>query len=155
MLWLKLLIIMTLTAIAFEDFRFRRVRLIFYLMLFVFVSVYRIRTEALESIFLFLCLNLTYLALLLFVCACYVNLKTGSFKGLGGYIGVGDILFLIALAGWFELIQYILFNVISFVVALVTHTVFKRFSFYHDWATIPLAGIQAVCFFVVLAFNIR
>ena len=146
---------MTLAAIAYEDFRLRRVRLIFYLMLFVFVFVYRIQTDALDSILLFLCLNLTYLSLLLFVCACYVYLKTGSFRGLGSYIGAGDILFLIALTGWFELIQYILFNVISFIVALVTHTVFKRFSFYNDLATIPLAGIQSVCFLVVVVFNIR
>jgi hypothetical protein len=85
--------------------------------------------------------------MLIFILLFYLMIRFRS-KGLRlwDYLGVGDLLFFLVVAIAFSPVNFILFNVLSFVIALVgSLTIGGRKQ------TIPLAGWQAMVLLFVFA----
>jgi len=149
MLWLKLLIIILLSCIAFEDFKYRMVKLIFYLVLSVALLILRLDIISFIGLLTVFGMNLAYLLFLLSVSLLTMYVRHRKVSSPFTYIGAGDLLLLFAFCIWFDTLNFILFNTISLVVALTSHFVLSRYAFYQRHTTIPLAGIQSLCFIVV------
>lgn len=68
------------------------------------------------------------------------------------YIGIGDLLFLIAIAPFFDPMQFVFFEVFSLIAILIASLgygfVKKSWSF-----KIPLAGMQAICFILYTLYT--
>lgn len=150
-MWLKWLTILILLGICYEDFRYRLVRLWLYLLLLLVTLIQR-SEEFSAQFFVFVGINLMYIALMLAVLSLYLYFKHGRFRNLVLFMGVGDILLLFILAFWFETVEFVIFNTISFTIALVVNVVLVRFPAYAHHKTVPLAGVQSLCLGVVLMF---
>jgi len=148
-MWLSLLLpvltAVVLILIIYEDFRYRLVKLVYYLLLLALLIFQQWQSVGGEMVMVQGLLNLLYVALLFTLAALYFYIKTRRFE-LFQHIGLGDILFLVALACWFDPIGFVWFNTASLVISLGLHLLFKRIKGYLHPDTVPLAGMQAVCF---------
>ncbi|KIO75756.1 hypothetical protein TH53_18725 [Pedobacter lusitanus] len=150
MLVLSGVILIVLGIIAYQDFRYREVYWICFPLLAILFSIYKITTVGLSAlltdiIFTGGFLLLQFLILWLYFCIKYrktVNLTNG-------YLGWGDILFLLAICFYLSPVNYIVFYVVSLVVSIV-YALFTRLLSEKEELTIPLAGIQALIFALIL-----
>ncbi len=82
--------------------------------------------------------NISVIAMMLVAIAIYIKIKGCAFKNiLDQYIGLGDILFFVAIASLMTLREYVWLQIISFIVALIWW-VFNRQK------TIPLVGVISI-----------
>jgi hypothetical protein len=144
-MWLSLLIMLTLLLIIYEDFRYRAVKVIYYVLLLGALAFQQWYEVGPEMLVIQAFLNVLYIALLLIFAALYFYIKNRRFE-LFQYIGPGDLLFLGALACWFDPVGFVWFNTASLIVSLLLHMLFKRLKQYPHPDTVPLAGMQALCF---------
>ena len=152
-MWLKILTMLVLLGITYEDVRYRLVRFVLYLILVTLVLIQRFQYVSLNEFLDYSGINLIYIVLLLAAISIYLYVKYGRFQNLMLFFGVGDILLWIILACWFDTVEFIIFNSISLIVALLLHVVLTKFSFYKAQKTVPLAGFQSLCFLVVFIFT--
>ncbi|SKC59247.1 hypothetical protein SAMN05660236_1864 [Ohtaekwangia koreensis] len=150
MLWFKFLVAGLLLSIAYEDFKNRMVRLVFYLLLVASLIILRFDNISLIGLLIDFGMNLAYLSLLLFMSLTVLYLRYKKITNPLLYIGVGDILLLLIFCIWFDTINFVVFNTVSLIVALIAHSLLKQFEFYNKHKTIPLAGIQSLCFLSLL-----
>jgi hypothetical protein len=149
MFWLRLLVTLLLICIAYEDFKHRMVKLIYYLLLIVALLFIRFETIQSEDFFIHFGMNLAYLLLLLSTSLLTLYLFRRKVSNPLIYIGLGDLILLFTFCLWFDLLNFLIFNTISLILALLIHVVLSRYPFYSKHGTIPLAGIQCLCFFLV------
>jgi hypothetical protein len=155
-------IMMVLAWMVYQDFRFRGIYWWLFpllLMLFVFDAVLRLSfigtVMAAGS-------NVLFLAVQMLLLSGYVSLRkkrlTNIFKG---YLGLGDLLFLLCLSFCFSFLNYILFYLLSLMLVIVLTLVFNGHSG-GGQKKIPLAGYQALFFillmgagFLIKGFDLR
>jgi hypothetical protein len=146
---LRLLTIVVLLIIVYDDLRYRSVRLFLFPALALLLAYGKIMSSLLSQVALYAVVNMFYVSMTLAVC--YVYLIVRRKGSLFAWIGMGDVLLLICLSMWFDPIQFIFFNTISITAALLIHLVlinyFKSLKIDH---TIPLAGYQSLFFVFVL-----
>jgi hypothetical protein len=148
---LKVVTIVVLFGIIYEDFRYRLVKVFLYVLLFAFLLTQRLG-ELPTKDFLFLAgINLCYLLLLLSVCLLVVYLRHKTWKFIDHFLGLGDVLYLVSIAIWFEPVTFVFFNTASFALALLLHFILRNFSFYRV-ESVPLAGMQSLFFIPVFIF---
>lgn len=95
--------------------------------------------------------NVVFLTLQFAVIWIYFSIKARRPVNItAGLIGWGDILFLVSLAFYLSLLNFIIFYLSSLMVVLLT--VFVR-SFFLSDKKIPLAGLQALIFALFLTCN--
>lgn len=146
---LSVFIVFVLIIISLEDFKYRTVRLLLFPLLLVLL-ITSMKEISLSNVLL----NIAYLLFLTGIGATYLFIKYKTWVLLTNSIGVGDVLFLLVLSCWFSPVDYILFNSISFTVALVLHFILNRVSAsYRVYNSIPLAGVQSICFLIVFIFS--
>lgn len=154
MFLLKLFVALLLICIAYEDFKHRLVKLIYYILFTVVLLILRFEIISLEDFFIFFGMNLAYLLLLLSMSLLTLYLFYRKVTNPLAYIGLGDLILLFTFCLWFETINFVIFNTISLIIALVVHASLSRFNFYNKHKTIPLAGIQSICFFGVFIIDL-
>jgi hypothetical protein len=149
MVWL-LLILLVLLTITYDDFKHRSVRLMLFPVLAALLFFARIRQQPRLQILWDCSMNLVYIFFLSGVC--YLYLKIRYKKVLWShFVGMGDILFILCLAIWFEPVYFIVFNSITFFAAMLFHVVLSRYSeAYKKFETVPLAGYQSFCFSIIV-----
>lgn len=149
-------IIVVLVAIAYEDIRFRLVRIILFPVLATVLILDRIYMISSWVLVINIIVNLLYLCLLLGLAVLYIKLrKRGTKFSFRQSIGLGDLFFLGVLACWFDPVNFIVFITVSFVISLCLHLTLIRYSqYYGAKETIPLAGFQSLCFLVVFVVNL-
>jgi hypothetical protein len=153
MFWLKLIVIFLLLCIAYEDFKDRMVKLVYYILFVFFLLFLRFDTISGSEFLIVFVMNLTYLLLLLSMSLLVLYLRYKKITNPFLYIGVGDLILLFTFCLWFDTLNFVLFNTISLVIALLTHILLNRFHFYSKHTTIPLAGIQSLCFSIVFIMD--
>lgn len=142
---LSFFIVFVLIIISFEDFKYRSVRLFLFPLLLVLL-ITSMNEISLSNVLI----NMAYLLFLTGIATLYLFIKYKSCTLFANSIGAGDILFLLVLSCWFYPVDYILFNSISFIIALVLHFILNKVSSsYRMCNSIPLAGIQSICFLIV------
>jgi hypothetical protein len=136
-----------LALIAYDDLRHRSVRLYYFLLFFAVTIILYWSDLGNLAYLLGFAVNLIYVCILLLVCLAYVKLIHEG-KSLFDFLGAGDILFLMGTAAWFSPEKFVLFNTASFIAALLIHLLRQKFS--TPYASIPLAGYQAICLGMVI-----
>lgn len=149
-------IIAVLVAIAYEDIRFRFVRIMLFPVLATVLILDRIYAMSSGMLVANVIVNLLYLCILLGLTVLYVKLRKREAKfSFRQSIGSGDLFFLSVLACWFDPVNFIIFITVSLAVALCLHLILIRCSqFYRAKETVPLAGFQSLCFLVVFVVNL-
>lgn len=146
----KLLTLLVLFFIIFDDLKSRSVRVVFFPLLAILLYVTRSFEERPVEILYDLAINLLYLSFLCVTCLLYLRIRYGKILFFQ-YLGIGDIFFLLCVAIWFDPVYFILFNTASFLVSALLHLVISRISSaYKRINTIPLAGYQSFCFSIIL-----
>lgn len=145
--------VFVLIGIIYEDLKYRFVRLTYYMALLGLLVIQRLQDVVLEQFFIFTGMNIVYILFLLASCLLYIYSKYKSVSLLKNYLGVGDVLFLIAIATWFEPVVFFLFNSISFLIALLAGRLFENRI--NDCVSIPLAGVQSICFLPLFIYHAK
>jgi hypothetical protein len=151
---LKLIIILALALISIQDFRERMVYWVIFPFLVVLLIFNRISLkESVNDIFFASLINISFIIIQLLLVSTYFSIKNKQFVNiLTGLLGLGDVLFLIAVASYLSVLNFIFFYIASLILSLLFWIVWKKLV-HPSEKHIPLAGIQAVLFAMVLIFD--
>lgn len=149
MLVLKILILAMLIAVFIQDIKSRSVYWVSFPLLAVALSVLNFREHGKAGIVPTVFINLLLLAGQLLLISIYFSLKKGRWINItGNLLGWGDILFLISIAFYLSVLNFLFFYVSSLIIVL---SVWLIWQLVEKNKKIPLAGLQALFFAVFLA----
>lgn len=146
-LLLYILLASSCSVIVWQDFRQRAVVWIVFPMLILTLLVLHLLNTGSLAVAISLGFNLLLLGLILLVLWFYtVVVRKKNFLNVS--LGLGDILFLLALAIGFPTVTFIILLGSGLLAALLAHGVV---SVFRKWQTIPLAGLMA--FFLLAIYT--
>jgi len=154
MLLLQLLIFISLGLICYQDMRYRAVYWICFPVLSVLLFFLKKEYAGFSIALTESCYGLLFIGAQVFLLWLYFSMKNKRLVNITrNYLGLGDILFLLAIAFYLSPVNYILFYVGSLIIVLLytltQHVLLKKVN-----PEIPLAGLQALILGVVLIFSI-
>lgn len=136
-------------GIALEDLKWRMVHLWWYLALSVGLIGLSITSKGTMDTLYIVIWNIGFILLLLLILTVYLSLKDRKpVFPFDRYLGWGDVLFFVCVALYFDLATYILFMILSLIVALILTPLIYWWQ--GKEKHVPLAGIQAVCLMLYL-----
>ncbi len=154
---MELLITIVLSAslllISYQDFKDRAV----WWWLFPLVMIMGVgKGWSPDDYFISIGFNLGFLLIQWLGLSLYFSVKHREWTNIiDRQLGLGDVLLLLGLATVFSPINFLLFYIVSIVFSLI---IAIAFGWHKQGKTIPLAGLQAICWIIVLgiewAFNI-
>lgn len=154
MLLLQLLILICLSVIFYQDMQYRAVYWICFPILAVLLFFVKYKFSGMAESLTDAIYGLSFFAVQLFLLWVYFAVKNRKPVNITKhYLGIGDILFLMAAAFYLSPVNYVVFYILSLIVILM-YTLIKRFFIKEDSPYIPLAGLQAVILGLVLVFSI-
>jgi hypothetical protein len=142
--WAGLLFIL-FGILAFQDIRFRLVSGWIFLLVFIVSLFYK--DLSMWSEMCQLLINIILIAVLFLFLFLFYFFKNGKiwFNLFNEKIGIGDLLFLIAISPLFSLFNFIGFLIASQIFALIAHVIFCKTSLkYKSHQTVALAGLMAI-----------
>lgn len=144
LLFLTIAIILFLVIITYQDFKERKISWLSIPALVLFFSWYAvIDLGSWRDYFLNVTFNLLFIAIQLSTLFIYFSIKAGKFTNLiNSKIGIGDILFFVALTFAFTTVNFILFYVGSLSIITISF-LFAKLFFKNVSPQIPLAGAMA------------
>jgi len=153
-MFLLLLISVCLLFIFYQDMRYRAVYWICFPVLIALLSIWKVQCTSLNVIITDALYGLLFLGFQLFLLWGYIFFKhKRPVNIMDHYLGLGDVLFLLALVFYLSPVNYVIFYIVSLVMvllyAVVQLTVFKRKDL-----KIPLAGLQALLFMLLLVLSV-
>jgi hypothetical protein len=140
-----------LLAIAVQDFKFRAV----YWWLFPVLMSCLALVKGTERNFALLVQdflsNIVFLSVQFLFLSVYFSLKERRMVNiLNGYLGLGDVLFLIAITAYFSFLNYLVFYLAT-LFGIIAISLFVKWKYEMNEQKIPLAGYQAVIFIFWIA----
>jgi len=150
MLIAEILALMCLLFIGYQDLRYRAVYWICFPIvasLFLLIKTDKIGwyVSMQEAVF-----GLLFFALQFFLLWIYFSVKEKKRVALtSGYLGWGDVLFLVAVSFYFSPFNYIIFYVLSMVLVLI-YAIITRLVQSKKHLEIPLAGLQALMLSILI-----
>ena len=143
-----IVIICSLTLIAFQDMKYRQIHIVLPVLLFI-ASLYSVTNKFKDALGLKnTAFNMGLMAIIFFILVFYMTIKNKRLLNpFENYFGLGDLLFYMAISPFFQLHTYILFFIISMIFSIILHLVFRKFVS-HD--SIPLAGFSALLLIVII-----
>jgi hypothetical protein len=149
LLFKSILTISCLLLIAVQDFRDRAVSWWLFPLLFIFGFFYSFQDQGLQTVLYNIMLNALYIFFTGGVVMLYFKMKEGhSVPIIGSKIGLGDIIFFVAVTPFFDFFSFAAFIILSSLLSLVLHFLIRKNHLYGNNQHIPLAGIQS--FFLLL-----
>lgn len=152
MWWWVLGLAISLMVIAYEDIKNRLVHIASLSICFLFSIATSLEYKSFYLVTLDFILNIILLGLFSVTVYAYIRLKYGSQRKVNEYIGIGDLLFLIAVAPLFTINNFLFFCIITFIATLIFH--FLTYKIFKN-KNIPLAGYQSlllICFLPIYPF---
>lgn len=143
MWYLKLILLLILGVILYQDYKNRLVYWFLYPITGILVFAIQLHYIPIELVFVNSVLNISFVTFLLAVCFIYLKLKKMSFQN---SFGMGDVLFFIFISFSFATVSFIVLFVFALLFSLVLHFVFKNKN---QLKTVPLAGYMALFFAAV------
>lgn len=138
--------IITLVVIIYQDIKYRMIHFILLPLLF-FSGLYLFFLR--EKVIYEILLNLFFLGIILGSLIGYNSLKNKKISNpVDTIIGLGDILFFIAITPFFYHISFLLFFTTGMIFSLILHFLFNH----KNKIRIPLAGYMSI-YFLLLAFT--
>ena len=148
LLIVQILILFSLTVIAIQDFKERKIYLFLLLVLGGLIIFYRTQTAFLEVFVFETLLNLSLVFTIVSILAIYVKFRMNT--KLFNVFGLGDLLFFIVISFAFPSLPFFIWFVFSLVFSLITFIVIKNKI---KLKVVPLAGLQAVFFIMVFVLE--
>lgn len=143
-------IMIILMLMAYQDFKSRSITVLLFVALAGLLLATALRHHSWMDIIEAISINLIFIFLHIIAVLLYLFLKHKTFVNpFRDYLGIGDLLFWVAVSPAFSPFNYILTFLISVLFALCVSVLLR---YRHRQTTIPLAGLQAVfyaCFFAV------
>jgi hypothetical protein len=148
----NILILLSLTVIAFQDFKQRQISwFLIPLALTGFVCKAVFYQNNVVHDFLF---NASFILLQLICLTIYFSVKNKRFLNiLDTYLGLGDILFLVVVCTVFSPVNFILFYLCSMILTLIGVLLYNSFATKRT-ADVPLAGSMAAILLVLVIVTI-
>lgn len=142
--FVKLLLVMVLGCIAYQDIKERNVYALLFLLFAILGSILHYQNTMPEVFLMTIALNLGFTSILLLMIYLYSKLKLKL--SLKDTLGLGDILFFIALALSFATTTFIITFVFALMFSLLIHLVIKSKT---PNKTVPLAGYMSLFYMAV------
>ena len=148
MLFLQIIVISSLLVIFYQDFKERLVYWWLFPITGIIFALIHLNKVGMSQFLIHIAFTMTIVSLLLGVLWVYIKLRPGNLR-FKDALGLGDILFLIALALGFSPISFMTLIVFGFLFTLVLHQLLQV----KQKKTVPLAGYLALFFTGVLIFH--
>lgn len=136
---------LVLFFIFYQDIRYRMIYWFLPVFVFLIPVAYLLYTGKLEmhTILFRVSVNVLIIGLQFGLLYLYIRLKHGALSAKMKFLGLGDVMFILALCSWFDSAYLLLFLVCSFVFSILVSLVFIGFK---RWSNnqVPLAGLQAL-----------
>lgn len=144
----KLLIGTVLLSIFYQDLRYRAIYWITFPVLWMLLFLDNMDGDVLNNSLY----NLSFLLLQLFLLSLYFSLRNKKWVNItNGYLGWGDIVFLIVIAFFMAPLNFFMFYLLSLML-IVLVMIILNFGHIEKQYKIPLAGVQAL--FCAILFGI-
>ena len=148
LIFFKLLLIISLLAIAYQDSKERKVSL-WLLMVAFFLTGGLHYHHSVEVLFWYsIFLNIGIVILIITILLIYARLKLK--QGLEKAFGFGDLLFFLVIAVGFPTVSFIILFSFSLIFSLIIVVTLKK---KYRFKTVPLAGLQALFFSFIFLIN--
>lgn len=149
-MWLwKLLLLVTFSLIFLQDYKDRRVYWFLYPIVGILALGIQLQLSPTTIVLMNTAFNLAFIALIITFCYLYTLIKLKK-PFLQSVLGLGDILFFIAIAFSFSIASFLVLFVFSLLFSLLVHTLLKH---QHKESTVPLAGYMALFFGFIYALS--
>jgi len=150
MVIVRIIFILLLLFITFQDFRYKAVSWILFPFGFVAsITITYFEIPVSELLFNSL-INFLFIAFQMAVILVFSWIKFRQLKNIFSQVfGLGDLLFLIMICPLFSPVNFVFFYILSLAFSLSVYLFLKYFKFYTD-SKIPLAGLQS--FFLAILF---
>ena len=133
-----------LSAIIYEDFRFRAIH--WYWLVLLSISAYFYASTPMDEVLT----NFGFIFIQILGLTVYFSIKNKNFVNIVDHqIGLGDLLFFIPLCLLFNPTLFLIFFVISLTVSLIGFLLIQKF-WLKKMKTIPLAGCMSITLIVFL-----
>lgn len=148
-----ILSIIPLAVIVYQDIRYRAISWWTLPLLFIFMFLDGFKLLGLTSLLDNLLVNFSILIFELLLLTIYFSIKekklTNLFKS---YLGLGDVLFFLAIIPVFHPFLYVVFQVVGLAIILCVALVYGLIK--KDWSfKVPLAGILSIFLLIFLVVN--
>lgn len=154
MFLLKLVMILCLAFICYQDLVYRAVYWWCFPLLAILMFMLKYLFSGLEETLTHAGYGLGFLIIQLFMLWAYFSVKSKRAVNLtGDYLGWGDILFLAAITFYLSPGNYIVFYVISLILVLVYTLTITLVNAEKNNPHIPLAGLQAALLVVIMLID--
>jgi hypothetical protein len=150
-LLIQLTILSTLIIIFKEDMQSRSVHWFWFLVLMIlFILLKLLALESIDDMIWSASFNMAFIAVQLLLVTAYFSIKFKTLTNITtGLLGWGDILFIASVAFYLPFLNFIAFYISSLIVVLISWIAYIKLL-KREHKSIPLAGMQAVIFAVLL-----
>jgi len=143
-----LVVFFCLTAIVYQDLKYRHIHIVWPAGLFI-AAIYTIISKFTnKDAYVITAYNSGFFLFVFLVLFIYMSIKNrqmlNPFKN---YFGLGDLLFYLSISPLFLLNNYVLFFVLSMVFSIIVFTLFRKML---STKSIPLAGYASILLIVFL-----
>jgi len=148
--FVKVGLFVMLLICSYQDFKYRAISWLFLVMLSGISFIHSFLTSGLPHTAINVLQNSLFTLLQMLLVTMYYSVRRGEIVFIvNNYIGVGDILFLLAISPLFDLPLFIVFNIVTVGLALIIYGL-KTESEGGKKFEVPFAGILSVCLIVIL-----
>jgi hypothetical protein len=151
MVLLSIILIILLFSIAYQDFKYLQVSLYIYLATFFIAFFINLTTNGLKELLSFTLTNFALLLIQLAVILFYIFVKDKKVSTLFKYIGLGDFVFFAVICLMLSPLNFIVFQIVSFLVILALHFFLKKVRTFNN--VVPLAGYQALMSIILILLD--
>lgn len=149
--FLNIAILLFLLVIMYEDFKNRTIHTFLPFLLFICLVAKYYTSANLGNHIQTIGINIVFLIIQILLAMLFFTIKEKKMVNIfESYLGVGDILFLLSLSPAFSTINFIIFYTISLAIIAILYLVAATTKWVNRNHQIPLAGLQAILFIVVL-----
>ena len=154
MLYFKILLLVILLFIIYQDFRFQAVSWIFFLIGFVFTITLSVKVNSLSDLFFNLSINALFVLFQISIIYLFSWIKYKERRNIfKSVFGFGDLLFLIMIIPLFSPLNFIVFFIASIIFSLLVYSIINRLRIYKK-QRVPLAGLQSLFLSIVIISQI-
>lgn len=148
---LYIILFLSLILIIYQDLKFRHIHIV--LPILLFCSGLWLTIEKDHFIVKELYYTIGFIVLNFVVLTIYFSIKNKSFLNpFKYYVGLGDLMYLLAVAPLFVFRAYVLYFVLGMVFSLILYMAFKKR--YRTKETIPLAGYLSLFLMILLTSDV-
>lgn len=149
--FLNIAILLFLLVVVYEDFKDRTIHIFLPFLLFICLVVKYYTSANVANYIQTIGVNIVFLIMQILLAMLFFAVKEKKMVNIfESHLGAGDILFLLSLSPAFSTINFIIFYTISLAIIAVLYFVAGSIKWVNRNHQIPLAGLQAILFILVL-----